>query len=182
MPKITTEFKKQVSTLSRQDLEKVILKFAGRDKFLWGYLKVHYLNPEFGAQELFEETQEGLLLLFEKPFRGKTEAIRRARAITACLKYIDEFSKIVKQPHLDAQLIIQVLDHEFSLPSKLGSRYQTYDNRVARTVKKLIELIRNKVHEDYHIEYADTIEHYLDQLHNQIPYNSVVAILPRKME
>lgn len=178
MPKITVEFKKQVRELSKNDLEKVILKFAGKDKFLWGYLQVYYLNPQSGAQELFEQTQEGLLNLFEKPFKGKSEAMRRTRSVTACLKYIADFTKIVKQPHLEAELIMQVIDYQFSLPSKLGSYYQTYDNRMARTVKKLIELVRNKVHEDYHLEYADKIDSYISLLRQKIPFNMVVNTLP----
>jgi len=181
MPKITSDFKKQVKELSKSDLEKIVLKFAGKDKFLWGFLQVYYLNPHSGAQELFEQTQEGLLILFEKPFKGKTEAMRRTRLITACLKYIADFTKIVKQPNLEAELIMQVLDYQFSLPSKLGSHYQTYDNRIARTVKKLIDLILKKVHEDYHIEYAARVDGYLTLLHQRIPYNIIVSGLPAKL-
>lgn len=181
MPKITSDFKKQIKELSRSDLEKVIIKFAGKDKFLWGHLQVYYLNPLTVAQELFEQTQEGLEAIFEKPFKGKSEAMRRTRQITASMKYIADFNKIVKQPHLEAELIIQVLEHQFSLPSKLGTHYQTYDNRIARTVKKLIDLIRNKVHEDYHIEYAAKVDGFLTFLHQKIPYNIVVSALPKQL-
>lgn len=178
MPKITADFKKQVKQLSRTELETVLLKFAGRDKQLWGHLYIHYINPTFGVEELLEQTQEGLVTIFEKPYRGKTETIRRIRCITASLKYVAEFAKIVKQPELEVELLLQVVEYQLSLPSKLGTHYQSYDNKVTRLIKKIIDLLDKKVHPDYHLEFAPRVNQALTYVRERVPYNTVLQKLP----
>ncbi len=179
MPRLTSETKKQIRELSRTDLENIVLKFAAKDKFLLSYLQVTYLNPEYGEADLFDETRESLEALFTKSFKGKTESMRRSRQLTACLKCIAGFTKIVRKPHLEVELLLFVLDEEFGSPPYPLSA--AYENRLARIAKKVIGLITTKVHEDYQLEYAGKVNGYLLTLHRTLPYNPVVRTLPHRI-
>ncbi len=182
MPKLTTEIKKQIKGLSKSDLEQIVLKCAGRDKYWYEYIYVHFLNPGYGEQDLFEDYKLELEKLSQKSFPGRRESMRLNRLLKASNTLIRQFHQIVKKPSLEVELYLHALDIHFEMsPSCLGGNYQVYDNNIARTLKKAIVLIREKLHDDYLLEYSGRINGYLLTLHRLAPFNPVVRELPRSI-
>ena len=52
MPKISIEIKNQIAALSKNELEKIVIKMAAKDKVVFDYLLVNYLEKETGKNEL----------------------------------------------------------------------------------------------------------------------------------
>lgn len=90
MPKISIEIKEKVQSLPKSDLEKIVLKFAGKDKSFHDYLLVNYLDKEDGDQDLFENTKADLEKLFRKRYKGFSQELQLASMLAACTKRINE--------------------------------------------------------------------------------------------
>jgi len=54
MPRISAEMKKQIQLLSKQELEKLILKAASMDKGFHDYLLINHIDKEYGEKDLYE--------------------------------------------------------------------------------------------------------------------------------
>lgn len=179
MPKLTGDFKKQVKALSKADLEKIVLKLAGADRYSHEYINVYFLNPDYGSQDLFEVYKAELEKLAEKNFTGNHPSKRLTKLMKASAQSIRQFRQVVKDPRLEAELTLCMLDIQFEMIPKSSGGYQVYENGLARTLGKLIVLIKEKVHEDYFLEYQGRINGYLLTLHRLFPYNANVRELPR---
>lgn len=179
MPKITTETKNQIKNLTRDELEKIVIKFAGRDKFMLGFLKVNYLDKEFGELDLFDEAISDLDALFVKSFKGRSIQLQMAKMLAASAKRIAEFSKVAKQKNREADLIIHVLEVPFSMPrGYFGTSFKAYDTQVGRLLKKLVSLVESKMHEDYRAEYQEKVNTYLSTLHRTSNHINLIYNLP----
>lgn len=180
MPKLTAEIKKQIKALSKTDLEQIALKCTGRDKYWYEYVYVHFLNPEYGEEDLFEDYKLELDKLSLKSFPGRLESMRLTRLLKASNTLIRQFHRIGKKPHLEVELYLYALDMHFDTAAvHLGGHYQVYDNNIARTLKKVLTMIREKLHDDYLLEYRGRINGYLLTLHRLAPFNAIVKELPR---
>lgn len=182
MPKLSSESKKLIASLPKKELEQVVTKWAGRDKLFYEFLLVNFLDPDYGEQDLFAQYKIELDKLAVKSFTGRIESIRQAKLLKASAKTIATFRKTVKATHLEVELWLHVLDGQFEVAAQcLGGYYQVYDNVLARTVKKVIGLIQEKLHEDYFLEYQGRINGYLLTLHRLAPFNTVVRALPGRV-
>ena len=182
MPKLSSEFKRQVKLLTAGDLEKIVLKCAGRDRFAYEFILVNFLNPEYGEEDLFESYKKELDELSRKSFAGRTESKRLSKMLKASAQLVTQFKQVVKKPHLEVELYLHLLDLQFEMiPQNLHGRYQVYDNALARVLKKVLDLVQNKLHEDYLIEYRGKINGFLLTLQRLAPYNSNVKDLPGKI-
>lgn len=98
----------------------------------------------------------------------------------AYLKRVNEFTKISKNKVLEANLLMYILEVPFSLTTDIfGSCFTQYDTRVAMIVKRLINIVTTKLHEDYKIEYEDAINEYLKILHRTSRHVNTVYNLPK---
>jgi hypothetical protein len=61
----------QISSISKRELEKLVLKAAARDKSFHDYLLVCYFDKEYGEQDLFQQASS--------PLGGNHSDIRRNR-------------------------------------------------------------------------------------------------------
>jgi hypothetical protein len=182
MPKLTSDFKKQIKTLDFKDLEMIALKCASRDRFCYEYILVNFLNPEYGEQDLFEKYKLELDALSQKTFAGRTESKRLSKLLKASNQLVKQFKLVVKKANLEVELYLHLLEIQFEmLPQSISVRYQVYDNAIARTLKKVIDLVKEKLHEDYLLEYEGKINGYLLTLHRVAPYNTHVKELPKKL-
>lgn len=182
MPKISIEIKEKIQSLSKSDLEKIVVKFAGKDKSFHDYLLVNYLNKEDGEQDLFEEAKADLERLFVKRYKGFSEELQLANMLAACTKRINEFIKVSKNKNLEADLLLHVLNVPFSMSGNLfGTCFTAYDNKVANMLKRMINVVTNKLHPDYQIEYQDTINDYLNILHSRSGFLNTVYNLPKSI-
>lgn len=182
MPKISTEIKNQIATLSKTELQKIVIKMAAKDKVVFDYLLVNYLEKETGENDLFEETKTDLDLLFTKSYRGFSEELQLANMLSACIKRINQFSKICKSKNLEADLVMYVLELVFSLSASLFSTcFTAYDYKVALMVRRVITIVQTKLHPDYKLEYAEKINNYLTALHRTSNHIDFIYGLPQSI-
>lgn len=50
MPRLSTEVKEQIKQLSLAELQQIVLKVAAKDKMVYDFLLVNYLDKALGEQ------------------------------------------------------------------------------------------------------------------------------------
>ncbi len=181
MPRVSKEDKEKIKDLSKFDLENIVIKFAS-NKEVYDYLYVTYFNNESGAIELFEKTQDEILDVYYKNYKGYAEQPRKAKSLSACIKKINEFVKVVKDPKAEADLILFVLEIEDHFSNELlGTCFTVYDYKIALLVKRLITVVTKKLHRDYLIEYQSIINEFLEKLHSCSNHMDMVYAMPKSI-
>lgn len=182
MSKVSSIISSQISNLSKKELEKLVLKAAAKDKSFHNHLLVNYFDKEFGELDLFEEAKIDLDHLIKKSYIGFSEELRLANMLGGCSKRITEFSKNCTNKHLEADLIMHVLQIPFSLSTNLFCTcFTVYNFKVVQLLKRLINLVESKMHEDYKIQYQSKINDYLNILHRTSRHLNYVYSLPEKI-
>jgi hypothetical protein len=179
MAKIDSNIKQEILLLSKKEMVKLIVKAASTHKQFYDYLMVNYIDKANGEQELFIEAKRDMELLFIKPYKGFSEELRLANMLAACNKRINAFGKICKDKSLEMDLIMQVLEVPFSFPPDyFGTCFTRLNQQVYLLIKKAITLYKNKLHQDYHIQYTSKINQYLRVLHGESDYLDYINSLP----
>lgn len=182
MAKTASIISSQISSLSKKELEKLVLKAAAKDKSFHDYLLVNYFDKESGEQDLFNKAKDDLDILFRKNYRGFSEELQLANMLGACAKRINEFSKNCKNKQFEADLLMYVLEIPFSLSENMfGTCFTAYNFKVVSLVKRVITLVNTKMHEDFKIEYQTKINSYLNILHRYSSHLDYVYALPEKI-
>lgn len=182
MPKITIDIKEKIRSLSKADLEKIVLKLAGKDKSVYDYLLVNYIDTECGEQDLFEEARSDLDILFRKGYKGYSEQLRMANMLAACTKRINEFTRISNNQKLEADLLMYVLDVPFSGNIDIfGTCFTTCDSKTAIMLRRLINVVTTKLHPDYKVDYQEIINTYLEILHRRANHLNIIYTLPKSI-
>lgn len=180
MPRLSTEVKERIKQLSHADLQQIVLKIAAKEKSVYDFLLVNYLDKESAEQSLFDRTKADLEVLFQKRYKGYTDELKLANMMTACIKRINEFTKVLKNKVMEADLLVYVLEVPFSLSTNLlGTCFTQYDTKVTITVKRLITLVTKKLHEDFKMEYVGKINAYLQILHRSSSHIDTIYLLPK---
>lgn len=179
MPRLDPQTKEQIKELSAKDLQQIVLKLAAKDKSAHDFIRVNYLDKETGEQDLFEEAKADLDLLFRKGYKGFSEQLQLANMLSACIKRINDFTKVSNNKLLEADLLVYVLKVPFSLSTNLfGTCFTKYDFKVGQTVQRLVTLVTKKLHEDYRVEYQEQINGYLKILHRTSNHIDTIYNLP----
>lgn len=182
MPRLDSGFKEQIKSLSKKDLENLVIRFASKHKEIHDFLIAKYFDKKFGENDLFEEAKNGIQFLFTKNYKGFSEELQLANMIEACVKRINEFDKLCKKKNLCADLLMTVLDEVFSYPADLfGTCFTKYDYKVALVLKRLITLVTTKLHSDYQIEYREKINRYLGILHQNSDHVDFIYNMPESV-
>jgi len=182
MPKLDKEYKTQISLLTNKEKDTIIFKYAARDKLIYNYIYVNYVDKEHGEQQLYDEAREDLKNLFFKGYKGYSQQLRMVNMMIACIKRINEFQKICIHKNLEADLLLLVLEEVFSFNAKqFGTYYRRFDTKAGSILKRLITLINSKLHDDYRIEYEDKINEYLESIHRTSYGIPVVDSLPKEL-
>jgi len=183
MPKIDDHIKQKIKTLSREDLEKLLIKAATKHKEFHDYLLVNYIDKESGEKDLYQKAIADLDQLFRKGYKGFSEQLRLANMLSACIKRINEFAKVCKNKNLEADLIVYVLDVPFSYSTNMfGTCFTAYDYKVGLLLKRLITLVTKRLHKDYLVDYKVTINDYLTILHRTSGHIDFIYALPKMIE
>jgi hypothetical protein len=177
MAKCASNISSQISSISKKELEKLVLKAAAKDKSFHDYLLVNYFDKEYGEQDLFQQASSPLGGNHSDIRRNRlgtkfvevrffSEELKLANMLGACAKRVTEFSKSCKNKNLEADLLLYVLAVPFSLsPDKFGTCFTAYNYKVVALLKRLITLVESKMHADFKIEYQSKINGYLSILH-----------------
>ncbi len=182
MTKIDAEFKKHIKSLSKKELEEIVIRVAARHKEVHDFLLENYVDTQFGERDLFEEAANNIQLLFTKKYKGFSVELQLASMIEACVKRINQFQKICKNKNFEADLILMVLDEIFSYSHKLfGTCFTRYDYKTGLLLKRLVTLVTSKLHPDFKIEYLNKINQYLNVLHNTSDHLDSIYALPREI-
>lgn len=182
MPRLNSQVKERIEKLDYAELHEIVVKLASREKFVYDFIVVNYLDKDYGEKELFETAKNDLVIISKKYYKGFSEQLRLANMLGACIKRINEFTRVSKNRVLEAELLLYTLDFPFSLSTNLfGTCFTTYDTKVAIIMKRLINLVNKHLHVDYRIEYQKIINEYLQILHRtsrhiDTVYNMPVAI------
>ncbi len=182
MDPITEQIKCKIGSLSRNELEKLVLKAASKHKEFNAFLRVNYIDKQSAEAELFEEAKADLDKLMRKSYKGFSQELQLANMLTACNKRVMEFSKVCKNKKSETDLLMLILEIPFSLTSKmLGTCFTVFDYKVALILKKVITLINTKLHPDYKIEYQEKINRYLNIMHSTSNHIDTVYALPDEL-
>ena len=100
MAKLSTEFKSIISSLSKEELEKIVLRFSKKYKEMYETLCFEYVK-EYSSSELFEDAQKEIMFHFSQLGRGIIQK-QLASAISKSVKTINNFKNITKDEKLEA--------------------------------------------------------------------------------
>ncbi|MFT3752625.1 MAG: hypothetical protein QM800_07020 [Paludibacter sp.] len=182
MPLHKSILKEQLAQLSKKELAEMVLKLAGK-RYNYEFLLVNFLDKEGGEQTLFEEAKEDIDLLWKKEYRGSTIQKQHVNKLNACVKRINEFTVETKSKKLEADLVVHVLELQFSNKVKVfGARISGYDYKVGLLLKRLIALITNKLHPDYRIDYQDKTNEFLTRIHKTSDRINTIKGLPTAID
>ncbi len=163
MPKLSSEFKKVISSLSSEELQKIIYRFSISNQDIYDTLVYEYVNDKSNI-ELFAETKDEIGYNFSD-ISGRIIEKQLAKAIGKSIKEINRFAKITKDKKSEADLLIYLLRIVFDNYDKcLGTCWTIFDSKVAITTKRLYNLVKNKLHYDYRIEYREDINSFIKRL------------------
>ncbi|MEI7594206.1 MAG: hypothetical protein WCK02_00545 [Bacteroidota bacterium] len=181
MPKLNTEIKQQLATLSKEKLLEIVQKLATK-KENFEFLMLNYLDKENGEKDLFIKAKDDLNGLFFKRYKGFAEELQLANMLSACTKRINEFTKLSKNKKLEADLLVFVLDEAFSYNSKMyGTCFTAFDYRVGLMVKRLVTILTKKIHEDLVLDYKGKANFYLSRLHATSDFLDSIYSLPKNI-
>jgi len=179
MPKLDTDFKDRIKSLSKAELEYIVMRFASKHKEMHDFLTVNYFDKQSGEEDLFIQTKNDVELLFKKSYKGFSPQLQLANMIGACVKRINEFDRLCKNKNLCADLLMIVLDEIFSYSTNLfGTCFTKFDYKVALLLKRLITLVTTRLHPDYKMEYERKINHYLKMLHSTSNHIDFIYAMP----
>ncbi len=182
MPVVEPFIKECIKQLSKQELEKLVLKAARKDKQFHDYLLVNYADKEYGEKDLFEQAKSDIALCATKSYKGFSRELRSAKYLAACNKRITEFSKVSRNKVLVLDLIMVVLEESISSSyASLGTCFTAYDYQISLLVKKAITLIEKKLHPDYRIEYVPRLNEWLTILHSASNHIDSIYAMPNSI-
>ena len=64
MPRISKEIREQIKSLSTSGLQQIVLKMASKEKVVYGFIRINFLDKENGEQDLFETAKADISILF----------------------------------------------------------------------------------------------------------------------
>ena len=129
-----------------------------------------------------EETSERIHALMFNP-TGRVFSKGIQRSLRKSVKEIARFKRITKDAkgEIDLQLyLLKLIFENFS--GQFESHYKSFFVTTARLVVRTIELIRKKLHPDYHVEYTAELDALLAQLHSRSKSKHLSFALPATFE
>lgn len=181
MPVLSPEFKEKISSLSPEEKEKIIFRLCKKNKDIYETLLYEYMKDELGI-DFFEETRKEIASEFIY-FRNTGIQKQLARSIRNSIRAINRFASITKDEKLEADLLnfmLSIVFEEFS--EELGTCWTTYDSKVGIATRRLLNLVKKKLHEDHHIEYREEINSYLKILKSKSRHLDLIFNLPDSFE
>ena len=182
MSRIEKEAKDQIKQLPKADLVEIVIKMAQQNESVYDFVLANYLDKSNGESDLFEEAKADLNRFFFKSFKGFSQQLQSANMISACVRRINEFSKICKNKSLEADLLMFVLDEVFSYsPKNFGTCFTAFDYKTGLLLKRIITIIQTKVHPDFKLNYQSKVNQYLDMMHCTSDHLNTIYSLPKSV-
>lgn len=182
MPRLSKEFKQAISEIPVEELQKLVMQFASKNREIYDFVNLQYVNGNDAEDELFEETIEKIS--DEILFPGERGIIQKnlAKAITKSVGYINHFAKVTKNELREAELLLNLLDDVFeNYTDELSTCWTVFDSKLAITTNRLYNLVTKKLHEDYLVEYTEPMNRFLEILHSKSNHLDYVYGMPKSM-
>jgi hypothetical protein len=183
MPRLSKEFKQVIKEIPVEELQKLVIQFASKNKEIYDFINLQYVEGEAAEEELFEETKEKIN--DEILFPGERGIVQKnlAKAITKSVGYINHFVKVSKNKNKEADLLRNLLNNVFeNYADELGTCWTAFDSKLAVTTNRFYNLITKKLHEDYRVEYREDLNRFLNILHSRSNYLDYVNEMPKSLE
>jgi len=182
MPRLTANFKEQIKTLSHKDLIQIVTKLATKEQFAYDFIKFNYTDKADAEKEFFEQAKNDIDALYYNLRIGSVEQKPLAKLLQNCIKQVNAFTKLSKNKVLEVDLLMHVLKIPFNnYANSLGTCFTVYDSKVAQILKRTINLISKKLHEDHKLDYQNDINQYLSILHQKSNHLNAVYDLPKSI-
>ncbi len=179
-----TDLEPYLESLTAKQQKKLLYQLLKKDKILVEQLYFKHLATSEKLDERFANFEEKVKETLFVPYRAKSDELAVAKAIGAAKKVINDFTKVDKRPEKEVGLLTVILDAVFEdngNPARLGTCWRKYDLTVAQTLKRLISILRNKLHEDYLLDFKPTVDKYLIRIKSASGSNDFVYDLPNEL-
>ena len=178
------DIKPYVNQLSNTQKEKLIYQMLKKDSLLLEQLYFkHLANPE-KLEERFANFENEVKDIVFRSFSARVNELAVAKAIGNAKKVINQFTKVDKRPEKEAALLMIILDAIFintGNPARFGTCWTKYDLVVTQTLKRLITILRNKLHEDFLLDFKPQVDKYLVRMKSASSFNDFVYELPDEL-
>ncbi|NJO88765.1 MAG: hypothetical protein HC831_07225 [Chloroflexia bacterium] len=111
MPRISKELREQIKNLSHKELCEIVIKAAAREKSVYDYIHVNYLDKANGEDELFNQAKTDITDLFYKGYKGFSKELHPDYKI----EYQDKINKYLEILHQKSNHLNFIYD----LPKKI---------------------------------------------------------------
>lgn len=178
MAKLDAEKRELIKSISPKTLQAIVLKLAEK-RPVYNYILVNYIDLEEGEQELLTEAISLIDTIREKPIKARTQRHKLSKLLAEYLKIIKEYSPLWKNKQHEVDLIIYCLEKHFKEDYRqLGLKASTFDTKMVSLTRRALNLIVNKLHEDYKLEYEERMNGFLEKLHTRCGHLISVTKLP----
>jgi transcriptional regulator with XRE-family HTH domain len=183
MPRLSKEFKQAIQEIPVEELQKLVIMAVSKNQEIYDWVNIKYVNGNEAETELFTETKEkslGEIYLFNE--RGILQK-NLASAIGKAVKHINYYEKVTGNNSGEAELLLYLLNEVFENYSvKLGTCWTVFDSKLAITTNRLYNIVTKKLHEDYLVEYTESLNRFLEILHSKSNHLDYVYNMPKKIE
>jgi hypothetical protein len=102
--------------------------------------------------------------------------------MSACVKRVNEFTKVSKNKIQEVDLLMYLLKKSFSDYNLCFGTYSTaFDYKVFLILKRAINIVVKKIHEDYLLNYQDSLNLYLKNIHKKSNHLDSIYDLPAEI-
>lgn len=167
--------------MTEKEKNALILRAVRRDTELYDILSFELLE-EVTLPQVFEQSAAAIREcmfggLGRYPGKSLTKGLRKS------VKEIARFKRITKDQKGEIDLHLHLLRLIFEhFTSHFDGYYKSFFTATARLTVRTRQLILKKLHEDYHLEYQEPINQFLDRLHEHSKSRSLNFDLPRRFE
>ena len=183
MPRLTKEFKRAIQEIPLDELQKLVMQFASKNREIFDFVNLQYVNGNDAEDELFEDTMEKIT--DEILFPGERGIVQKnlTKAIAKSVEYINHFAKVTKNEKREAELLLCLLKGVFgNYSNELSTCWTAFDSKLAITTNRLFNLVTKKLHEDYRIEFAQPLNRFLEILHAKSNHLDYVYNMPKSVD
>jgi|GEM_PF-1830887 len=173
-----------LQSLSPKQKDKLLYQILKKDQDTVEKLYYNHIAGSDGLDDRYDEYKELVRAKLFDYYRARADELILAKAISEAKKVINEFKKIDKRPEKEAELLMVILEEVFDRPPsdvRFGTCWTKYDHVVAQTLKRLITLIKTKLHEDHLMDYKPQIDKYVFRLKSASSFNDFVWELPDEL-
>ncbi|AKQ44842.1 hypothetical protein TH63_03140 [Rufibacter radiotolerans] len=181
MPVPSADFKQALKKLSEKEKEALILRLVRKDGEAYDALAFELLE-DVTLESLFARSAETIHdIMFTVSGRSLSKAL--SRGLKKATQEIARYYRITKDRKGEVELTIYLLQLIFdNFTGQFESIYKGFYVATARLVLRTMTLIKKHLHEDYHLEYQDALNAFLDDLNGRSKRRSLSFNLPMQFE